>query len=75
MRAWLAAGANSVVASRWPARDDEGGLFDAFYSHLKRENGSPAAALAAAQRDMVAAGGWRARPSYWELYFVAGGSQ
>ena len=33
-RAWLTAGARSVVASRWPTPDDSGPLFDTFYGSL-----------------------------------------
>jgi CHAT domain-containing protein/tetratricopeptide (TPR) repeat protein len=71
-RAWLAAGARSVLASHWPVADDGGPLFAAFYRNLSRLRLSPAAALRAAQMEMAASGGWRANPRYWAAYFVMG---
>ena len=41
-RAWLMAGAASVVASRWSTPDDSGELFRKFYEHL--QNGTRGAA-------------------------------
>jgi CHAT domain-containing protein len=74
-RAWLAAGASAVMASRWPTPDDDGTLFAAVYGNLKSgKRLDAAAALRAAQLQMIAAGGWRARPRYWGAYFVIGGS-
>ncbi len=72
-RAWLAGGARAVVASHWPTPDDNGPLFVAFYKHLHQTpDAGPAAALQAAQRDILRAGGWRANPQYWATYFVVG---
>ncbi len=71
-RAWLAAGAHSVLASHWDVPDDGGPLFAAFYRHLSRPGQSPASALRAAQMEMAGAGGWRANPRYWAAYFVMG---
>ncbi len=71
-RAWLAAGARSVLASHWPVPDDGGPLFAAFYRNLGRLGQNPAAALRAAQLEMAAAGGWRSDPRYWAAYFVMG---
>jgi CHAT domain-containing protein len=71
-RAWLAAGARSVLASNWPVPDDGGPLFAAFYRNLGRLRQNPAAALRAAQLEMAASGGWRANPRYWAAYFVMG---
>ena len=52
-RAFFQAGAHTVVASLWRLRDDEAAdLFDRFYRHLGRGR-SVAAALQAAQRDMI----------------------
>jgi CHAT domain-containing protein len=72
-RAWLTAGARSVVASRWPTADDDGALFQAFYHdlHTNGRHGT-AEALRAAQMKMLRSGGWRARPGYWGAYFVVG---
>ncbi len=39
-RAWLMAGASGVVASLWPVPDDNGAIFQAFYSKLRRNGGS-----------------------------------
>src|SRR6185295_5043481 len=55
-RAFFQAGAHTVVASLWRLRDDEAAdLFERFYHHLGR-GASVAAALQAAQRDLIAAG-------------------
>jgi CHAT domain-containing protein len=72
-RAWLAAGAGQVVATRWSTPDDDGALFRSLYGHLaKSPLDGAAAALAQAQRGMIAAGGWRSRPAYWAAFFAAG---
>jgi CHAT domain-containing protein len=72
-RAWLAAGARSVVASRWPTPDEDGALFRSFYRDLRNnDRESAAVALRAAQLEMLSSGGWRARPRYWGAYFVMG---
>jgi tetratricopeptide (TPR) repeat protein len=72
-RAWLMAGAHSVIGSNWATPDESGALFGALYRNLSAERGSsPAAALRAAQLEMIRSGGWRARPSYWGAYFVVG---
>jgi CHAT domain-containing protein len=55
-RAFFQAGAHTVVASLWRLRDDEAAdLFDRFYRHLGKGR-SVAAALQAAQRDMIREG-------------------
>ena len=55
-RAFFQAGAHTVVASLWRLRDDEAAdLFDRFYRHLGKGL-SVAAALRAAQRDLIADG-------------------
>lgn len=72
-RAWLVAGARSVIASNWATPDENGGLFSALYRRLGTDQSAgPAAALRAAQVEMIRAGGWRARPRYWGAYFVVG---
>lgn len=75
-RAWLAAGARTVIASLWPTPDDSGQLFVRFYSHLQRMRHegarAPALALRQAQLEMLACGDWRARPEYWAAYVVIG---
>jgi CHAT domain-containing protein len=72
-RAWLIAGARSVIASNWPVADDSGALFGALYRNLSADSRTPpATALRAAQLEMIRSGGWRAKPSYWGAYFVMG---
>ncbi|MBZ5620904.1 MAG: CHAT domain-containing protein [Acidobacteriia bacterium] len=72
-RAWLTAGAQSVLASRWATPDEEGDLFNAFYQTLSgQRRADPTQALRAAQLEMIRSGGWRARPRYWGTYFVVG---
>jgi tetratricopeptide (TPR) repeat protein len=72
-RAWLAAGARTVVGSWWPAPDEEGALFSAFYRRLRSQpRRDPAAALRAAQSEMIRSAGWRSRPRYWGAYFAIG---
>jgi CHAT domain-containing protein len=68
-RAWLAAGASSVMATLWPAQDDTADFFRAFYSALARSS-RPQAALRSAQIEMIRGSAWRARPSHWATYFV-----
>lgn len=70
-RAWLAAGASAVVASRWPTPDDSGELFLAFYRHL-RASGRPAAALQRAQLEMLHSANWRSSRKYWAAFFTVG---
>jgi CHAT domain-containing protein len=72
-RAWLIAGAQSVLASRWATPDGEGDLFHAFYRTLSSQrHADPSQALRAAQLEMIRAGGWRGQPRYWGTYFVVG---
>jgi CHAT domain-containing protein len=72
-RAWLMAGAHSVISSNWATPDESGALFGALYRNLSEgRGGSPATALRAAQLEMIRSGGWRAKPSYWGAYFVIG---
>ena len=72
-RAWLAAGAQSVVSSRWDTPDEDGALFRAFYRKLSTQHRPDAVeALRAAQIEMLGAPDWRSRPRYWGAYFVVG---
>lgn len=71
-RAWLTAGARSVLGSRWATPDEEGALFAAFYSDYGANGVDAAAALARAQIRMIREGGWRSKPSYWGAWFVVG---
>jgi CHAT domain-containing protein/tetratricopeptide (TPR) repeat protein len=76
-RAWLAAGAQAVASSLWPAPDDSGELFVALYRHLRRLGldgypGIEAEALRRAQLEMIRSGTWRSEPSYWAAFFIVG---
>jgi CHAT domain-containing protein len=72
-RAWMAAGAGSVLATRWPTVDDDGIFFESFYRNLRQNShGGPASALRKASIEMVESGTWRAQPSFWSGYFLVG---
>lgn len=76
-RAWLAAGAHSVIASLWSTADDNGDLFVPFYGRLaglktEPRTGAAAEALRRAQLEMLHSDSWHARPAYWAAYFVVG---
>ena len=71
-RAWLAAGARSVLATYWRTQDDEGALFQSMYK-LLRLGSEPADALRGAQVEMIQSEGWRSEPQYWAAYFIVGG--
>ncbi|MGQ9634100.1 MAG: CHAT domain-containing protein [Bryobacteraceae bacterium] len=75
-RAWMAAGAQSVVASLWPVKDDSGELFRAFYRRLTwaraKNQGGVAEALRQAQLEMIHSRNWRSHAEYWAAYLLAG---
>lgn len=71
-RAWLMAGAQSVVSSNWDTPDESGALFSSLYLSLRGQHADPARALRDAQLEMIRSGGWRARPQYWGAYSVVG---
>ena len=77
-RAWLINGAAAVTASYWPITDDDGELFLAFYKNLSEYRPArahtAAAALRAAQLDMLRSNGRRSDPRYWAAFFVIGRS-
>lgn len=74
-RAWLTAGARSVIVTRWAMADqDAGQLFPSFYERLHALQGFPtrksfAQVLQQAQLNELRAGGRRANPAYWAAYF------
>lgn len=72
-RAFLAAGAQVVVATLWPVADRaSGSFFSAFYRHLLRGNGV-AEAVRATQREAISAGGLdRLRAGDWASVIVIG---
>ncbi len=75
VRAWLQAGAESVLASLWPVPDDDGAMFALFYREIARSGAGEIPrrvpqALRAAQLAMSRTGDWRAEPRYWAAYFA-----
>jgi CHAT domain-containing protein len=74
-RAWLAAGARAVIATRWSTSDHtQGELFQSLYSHLSPSHDTPrrrsiAELLQQAQIGELRAGGRRANPANWGAYF------
>ncbi|MGI8745356.1 MAG: CHAT domain-containing protein [Bryobacteraceae bacterium] len=77
-RAWLMAGAQSVVGSRWPIPDDTGDLFQSFYTNWKRNQASTpgkriaAESLQQAQLSILHSNTWRSDPKYWSAFYVFG---
>jgi CHAT domain-containing protein len=76
-RAWLAAGAQAVVATRWAMLNDSGEFFQHFYKSLQAhgrplERNSLARALAQAQVTFLRSGGRQAAPAYWSAYMLIG---
>ena len=76
-RAWLLAGADTVVASYWPIADDSGELLSVMYEDLSSKPtpltaSAVAASLRHAQQRMRQLGGWRADPAYWAAFAVFG---
>ena len=76
-RAWLSAGASSVLATRWAMPDDTGAMWEPFYKAWRASSLPPgaaraSAALQSAQQELIASGSWRSRPSFWASYFVIG---
>ncbi len=75
-RAFLSAGATSVIASHWATPDDSGDMFTSFYGHLSATPAeSPAGALRAAQLDMLHSSSWRSAPRYWAAFQLTGRSR
>jgi CHAT domain-containing protein len=67
----LARGARAVVASLWPVSDEMGArLMTDFYRHLLHDSMSPAAALGASMRSVVAHDA-AADPALWAAYQVS----
>jgi CHAT domain-containing protein len=71
-RAFLMAGARSVISTLWQI-DDNSSLFlmKRFYAHLST-NQSPASALTAAKRDMLHTYGTKALPYQWAAFTIEG---
>jgi CHAT domain-containing protein/tetratricopeptide (TPR) repeat protein len=74
-RAWLAAGARAVIATRWATADqNDGELFQSFYQRISSapysaHRKSFAESLQQAQIAELQAGGRRANPANWAAYF------
>jgi CHAT domain-containing protein len=71
-RAFLLAGARSVVSTLWHI-DDSSSLFlmKRFYTHLSKQR-SPASALTAAKRDMLRTFGSKTLPYQWAGFTIEG---
>jgi CHAT domain-containing protein len=72
-RAWLAAGASSVLATGWPVEDTRGDLLPTFYQQLKAV--PPAEALQRAQIAMIQSGTWESDAAYWAAFRLTGGAR
>ncbi len=73
-RAFMAAGAQNVIVSLWPVNDrSTAQLMSAFYRRALDGTTTPAAALAAAKRDLLADPETRA-PFYWAPFILVGRS-
>jgi len=70
-RAWLMAGASTVIATAWPVEDNSGGLFARFYLYLRDH--SAAEALQLSQREAAHSRTGRQGPESWASYQVTGG--
>ncbi len=71
-RAWIAAGARAVVATRWDVPDETAqSLMVNFYRALRQpDGGHPALALRDAQLQALRGGGPDAQPGRWAGYFL-----
>ncbi len=74
-RAWLLAGASSVVVSSWPTPDDSGQFFASFYRQFDQiKSGSiaqrAALALSRTQSDMLNGSGYRTSPAFWGAFAI-----
>jgi CHAT domain-containing protein len=70
-RAWLMAGASTVVSTTWPVEDNSGGIFARFYFYLRDH--SAAEALQLSQREAAHSRTGRQGPESWASYQVTGG--
>jgi CHAT domain-containing protein len=73
-RAWLAAGARAVIATRWPVSDGEAGAFfhsfyEFYYQAPPGSRGAMAKILQRTQVEQLRSGGTHASPAYWSAYF------
>jgi CHAT domain-containing protein len=71
-RAWLMAGASTVISTAWPVEDNSGAMFARFYFYLR--NHSAAEALQLSQREVAHSRTGRDAPATWASYQVTGGT-
>ena len=72
-RAFLCAGARSLVVSQWNVTDNTTErLMKSFYGNLAGDTGNAAAALRAAKLQILQAGGVTRHPHYWAPFIVVG---
>ena len=73
-RAFLSAGASTVIASLWEVNDSSTALLmRSFYRKVSKD--SPSLSLAIAQRSMLRGDKNHRHPYYWSAFVVAGSSQ
>jgi CHAT domain-containing protein len=73
MRAFFYAGTDAVCASLWPVDDAAtADLMRRFYTHMIQDGRDTAAALRAAQLELIGGTAW-ASPAYWAAFVVSGG--
>jgi CHAT domain-containing protein len=71
-RGFMYAGARRVVVSLWNVNDKATAtLMQRLYAGMLRSNKTPAAALRAAQIEMLRSGQWQA-PYYWAAFVMQG---
>jgi CHAT domain-containing protein len=73
-RAWLAAGARAVIATRWATADQDSGevfssLYRLYFAQRPHHPMSFGRLLREAQLGELSGGGPRAAPAYWATYF------
>lgn len=72
-RAWLQAGAGSVIATYWPTPDDPGSLLESFYKFWRSSSASDQdESFRQAQLAAIRTGGWQAKPAFWAGFFLIG---
>jgi CHAT domain-containing protein len=70
-RAWLMAGASTVISTAWPVEDNSGSIFARSYFYLRDH--SAAEALQLSQREAAHSRTGRQGPESWASYQVTGG--
>ena len=76
-RAWLAAGAQTTIASLWPTPDDTGEMFLGLYVRISNQlemlnSVQIAEALRQSQLSCLRSKSFRNKPKYWSAFFVVG---